>query len=152
GISNDALVLLRRAAPKRPLFVALERDLSETFLQCDVQLLRAFRQRYERLTAAFVRFFLEWFCERILVEYDYDLVVLVCWDGRCRYANLRKFVWFARLYEELRGLDVEGFVRFVHNQKTVKARELKTVAEEEKGDSVHLLTIHAAKKLEFKIV
>ena len=27
GVSNDALVLLRRAAPKRPLFVGLERDL-----------------------------------------------------------------------------------------------------------------------------
>ena len=30
GVSNDALVLLRRAAPKRPLFVALERELPQS--------------------------------------------------------------------------------------------------------------------------
>src|SRR5205823_5838519 len=55
GLSNDALALMRRAAPKRPLFVALERDLPDTLPQRDAQLLRAFRQRYERLTAALAR-------------------------------------------------------------------------------------------------
>jgi ATP-dependent exoDNAse (exonuclease V) beta subunit len=152
GISNDALVLLRRAAPKRPLFVALERDLPETLPERDAQLLRAFRQRYDRLVAAFSRLSLERLCERILAEHDYDLAVLSRWDGRRRYANLRKLARLARSYEELRGPDIEGFVRFVRDQEALGSRELEAVAEEEGGGAVRLLTIHAAKGLEFKVV
>ena len=152
GISNDALVLLRRAAPKRPLFVALERELPDSLPERDVQLVRAFRQRYDRLSAALARLSLERLCERIVSEHDYDLAVLAKWDGRRRYANLRKLARLARSYEELRGPDVEGFVRFVRSQEAVGARELEAVAEEEGGDAVRLLTIHAAKGLEFKVV
>src|SRR3989442_6452508 len=152
GISNDGLVLLRRAAPKRPLFVALERELPESFPQRDAQLLRAFRQRYDRLAAGLARLSLERLCDRILAEHDSDLAVLARWDGRRRYANLRKLARLARSYEELRGPDVEGFVRFVRDQEAVGAGELEAVAEEEGGDSVRLLTIHAAKGLEFKVV
>src|SRR5438477_4024554 len=152
GISNDALVLLRRAAPKRPLFVALERDLPESLPERVAPLLRAFRQRYDRLTAASSRLSLERLCERVLAEHDYDLAVLATWDGRRRYANLRKLARLARSYEELRGPDVQGFVRFVRDQEAVGARELEAVAEEEGGDAVRLLTIHAAKGPEFKVV
>jgi ATP-dependent helicase/nuclease subunit A len=152
GISNDALVLLRRAAPKRPLFVALERDLPDGLPERDTQLLRAFRQRYDRLTGALARLSLERLCERVLSEHDYDLAVLAQWDGRRRYANLRKLARLARSYEELRGPDIEGFVRFVRSQESVGGRELEAVAEEEGGNAVRLLTIHAAKGLEFKVV
>jgi ATP-dependent helicase/nuclease subunit A len=152
GVSNDALVLLRRAAPKRPLFVGLERELPEGLSERDAQLMRAFRQRYDRLVAAFTRLSLERLCERIIAEHDYDLAVLSRWDGRRRYANLRKLARLARSYEELRGPDVEGFVRFVRDQEALGARELEAVAEEEGGDAVRLLTIHAAKGLEFKVV
>src|SRR5439155_749290 len=54
--------------------------------------------------------------------------------------------------EELRGPDVEGFVRFVAEQDAVGASELEAVAEEEGTDVIRLLTIHSAKGLEFKVV
>jgi ATP-dependent exoDNAse (exonuclease V) beta subunit len=153
GVSNDALVLLRRAAPKRPLFAGLEGDLTAFGLSSrDERLFRAFLQRYERLAAQASSLTLERLCEQIVCEHDYDLAVLAQWDGRRRYANLRKLARLARSYEELRGPDVEGFVRFVAEQDAVGASELEAVAEEESTDVIRLLTIHSAKGLEFKVV
>ncbi|MBD0317883.1 MAG: UvrD-helicase domain-containing protein, partial [Thermoleophilia bacterium] len=117
GASNDALVLLRRAAGRRPLFAGLERELPPGLGPRDRRLFEAFRQRYERLVKVAGRVGLERLCERILVEHDYDLAVLARWDGRRRYANLRKLARLARAYEELRGPDIEGFVRFVRDQE-----------------------------------
>ncbi len=150
GVSNDALVLIRRAASKRPLFCGIEKDLPPQLAAEDERLLSAFLQRFKRLTST--RSSLERLCEEIVAAHDYDLAVLARWDGRRRYANLRKLARLARSYEELRGADIEGFVRFVTEQEAVGAKELEAVAEEEGGDAVRLLTIHAAKGLEFKVV
>jgi ATP-dependent exoDNAse (exonuclease V) beta subunit len=152
GLSNDGLVLLRRAASRRPLFSGLERDLPQELDERDTRLLRAFKQRYERLVGLSARLSLERLCEALVSEHDYDLAVLALWDGKRRYANLRKLARLARSYEELRGADLEGFVRFVERQEAVGAKELEAVAEEEGADAVRLLTIHAAKGLEFKVV
>jgi ATP-dependent helicase/nuclease subunit A len=152
GVSNDALVLLRRAAPRRPLFLPFEKGLPEELSARDEQLFRAFRQRYERLARLAPTLSLERLLEAIVSEHDYDLAALAQWDGRRRYANMRKLARLARSYEELRGPDVEGFVRFVREQEAVGARELEAVAEEEGADAVRLLTIHSAKGLEFKVV
>jgi ATP-dependent exoDNAse (exonuclease V) beta subunit len=151
GVSNDALLLLRRAA-RGPIFTALERSLPPDLDERDARLLRAFRQRYDRLTDAAARLSLERLCERVVADHDYDLAVLAQWDGPRRYANLRKLARLARSYEELRGPDVEGFVRFVEEQESVGAAERDAVAVEEGADAVRLLTIHAAKGLEFKVV
>ena len=152
GVSNDTLVLLRRNAPRRPLFTALERSLPEGLEPGDERLLRAFLQRYERLVRASARVGLEALCDRIAGEHDYDLAVLARWDGSRRFANLRKLGRLAREYETIRGADIEGFVRFVRDQDALGAKELEAVAEEEGGGAVRLLTIHAAKGLEFKVV
>jgi ATP-dependent helicase/nuclease subunit A len=152
GVSNDALVLLRRAASRRPLYAALERALPDGLGADDQRLLRAFRQRYERLVRVSTRTRLEPLCEQILAEHDYDLAVLARWDGSRRFANLRKLGRLAREYEAVRGSDLAGFVRFVRDQEALGAKELEAVAEEEGAGAVRLLTIHAAKGLEFKVV
>ncbi len=152
GVSNDSLVLLRRAAGRRPLFAGLERELPSGLSTRDRRLFEAFRQRYERLVRLSGYAGLERLCDRIVTEHDYDLAILARWDGRRRYANVRKLARLARSYEELRGPDLEGFVRFVVDQETAGARELEAVAEEEGASAVRLLTIHAAKGLEFKVV
>jgi ATP-dependent helicase/nuclease subunit A len=152
GVSNDALVLLRRNAPKRPLYCGLEKELPEGLTERDARLFQAFRQRYGRLASQASSLSLERLCEQVVAEHDYDLAVLAQWDGRRRYANLRKLARLARSYEELRGPDVQGFVRFVAEQDAVGASELEAVAEEEGTDVIRLLTIHSAKGLEFKVV
>ncbi len=152
GVSNDALVLIRANASRQPLFKGIERGLPDELADDDRRLVLAFRQRYERLVDMSAHVPLELLCERILAEHDYDLAVLARDDGRRRYANLRKLARLARAYEELRGPDIEGFVRFVAEQEAVGARELDAASEEEGADAVRLLTIHAAKGLEFKVV
>jgi ATP-dependent helicase/nuclease subunit A len=152
GVSNDALVLLRRAAGRRPLFSGLEREFPAELGPRDRRLFEAFRQRYERLARTSERAGLERLCDRIVIEHDYDLAVLARWDGRRRYANLRKLARLARSYEELRGPDIEGFVRFLRDQEAAGAKEVEAAAEEEGANAVRLLTVHGAKGLEFKVV
>jgi ATP-dependent exoDNAse (exonuclease V) beta subunit len=152
GVSNDALVLLRAEAQRQPIFRALERSLPGDLWEDDRRLLLAFKQRYERLLDVSAHESLELLCERILVEHDYDLAVLARGDGHRRYANLRKLARLARSYEELRGADLEGFVAFVEGQEALGAKESAAAFEEEGADAVRLLTIHAAKGLEFKVV
>jgi ATP-dependent helicase/nuclease subunit A len=152
GVSNDALVLVRAEAQRQPVFRSLERPLPADLSEVDRRLLLAFRQRYERLLDVAAHAPLELLCERVLSEHDYDLAILALPDGGRRYANLRKLARLARSYEELRGADVEGFVRFVEGQEAVGAREADAVSEEEGANAVRLLTIHAAKGLEFEVV
>src|SRR5581483_1705341 len=59
GVSNDALVLLRRAAPRRPLFTGIEKGLPAGLDEHDARLFQAFRQRYDRLAALAVSVGLE---------------------------------------------------------------------------------------------
>jgi ATP-dependent exoDNAse (exonuclease V) beta subunit len=152
GVSNDALVLIRADASRQPIFRGIERSLPGDLSEEDRRLLLAFRQRYDRLLELAAQAPLELLCERILAEHDYDLAVLARHDGTRRYANLRKLARLARSYEELRGADLEGFVRFVEGQEALGAKESDAVSEEEGGNAVRLLTIHAAKGLEFKVV
>ena len=111
-----------RAAGRRPLYTGLERSLPEGLAERDERLLLAFKQRYGRLADASTRLSLERLCEQILVEHDYDLAVLAQWDGKRRYADhIRKLARLARAYEELRGRDIEGFLRFMSDQEAVGA-------------------------------
>src|SRR4029079_413947 len=133
-------VHLRRPAERRPIFVGLERSMPAGLSERDGRLMRAFRQRFDRLASLAPRLSLERLCERSMTEHDYDLAVLAQWDGRRRYANLRKLARLARSYEDLRGPDVEGFVRFVVAPAAAGGEARDAVAEEEGADAVRLLT------------
>ncbi|HWB23056.1 MAG TPA: UvrD-helicase domain-containing protein [Gaiellaceae bacterium] len=152
GVSNDALVLIRRHAGRRPLFTGIERSLPDALDDDDRRLILAFKQRYDRLVAASARLSLERLCEQVVSAHDYDLAVLAYPGGKRRYANLRKLMRLARAYEELRGRDIEGFVAFIRDQEALGTGQLEAVSQEEGADAVRLLTIHGAKGLEFKVV
>ncbi|HMB81292.1 MAG TPA: UvrD-helicase domain-containing protein, partial [Vicinamibacterales bacterium] len=62
GVSNDALVHIRRHSVRRPLFTAIERSLPDPLSEADERLVLAFKQRYERLAAASARLSLERLC------------------------------------------------------------------------------------------
>src|SRR4029077_21019800 len=55
GVSNDALALIRRVASRRPLFTGIEHSMAPGLTERDERLLRAFRQRYDRLVETMPR-------------------------------------------------------------------------------------------------
>ena len=152
GVSNDALVHLRNAAPKRPLFRVFEGTLPETLAADDARLLAAFMQRFERIVALWPRLSLAALIERLVVEHDYDLALLRRSDGDRRYANVRKLVRLARDHEAEHGRSLEGFLTALGERGLAGVREAEAVVAEEGGDAVRLLTVHAAKGLEFPVV
>ena len=87
-----------------------------------------------------------------MAEHDFDLALLARPDGDRRLANVRKLIRLAREYEQLRGPDLEGFVRFCEEQADLAAREGEAAIADEGGDAVVLMTVHSAKGLEFDVV
>ena len=153
GISNDGLSLIRMATRRAAAFSAFEparwpQALSET----DNRLGQAFRLRYDRLVERMHGLSLERLCEAVVAEHDFDLALLARRDGDRRLANVRKLIRLAREYEQLRGPDLGGFVRFCDEQADLAAREGEAAIADEGGEAVVLMTVHSAKGLEFPVV
>ena len=153
GLSNDGLWHVRRAAVKRPIFTALERDEPPPGLGADERrLVLAFGQRFARLVRASSEVSLERLCDLIVAEHDYDLACLAMPDGDRRIANLRKLGRLAADFEAVRGPDLEGFVNFCDEQAALQVREGEAATAEEGRDAIVLMTVHSAKGLEFDVV
>jgi ATP-dependent helicase/nuclease subunit A len=151
GVSNPGLYALRRAA-QTALFRGLEYGLPDGLSEDDARLMRAFRQRFDRLVDAAQQLGIADLLERIVSEHDYDLACLAQPDGRRRYANVRKLIRLARDYEALRGPDLAGFLALVGTLADLAAQEPEAALAEEEVDAVRILTVHAAKGLEFDVV
>jgi ATP-dependent helicase/nuclease subunit A len=153
GISNDGLALIRMATRRAAAIGAFEPSRwPQALSEDDNRLGQAFKLRYDRLADAAAGLSLEALCERIVVAHDYDLALLARSDGDRRLANVRKLIRLAREYEQLRGPDLEGFIRFCEEQADLAAREGEAAIADEGGDAVVLMTVHAAKGLEFPVV
>jgi ATP-dependent exoDNAse (exonuclease V) beta subunit len=152
GVSNDTLAHLRFAAPKKPLFAAVENGIPSSVSAADGRLLAAFRQRFDRLVEAAGRVDLGMLIERVIAEHDYDLALLAHPSGARRTANVRKLVRIARDFEALRGPDLEGFLTTVEVRRLAADREAEALTTEEGTDAVRLMTVHSAKGLQFPVV
>ena len=155
GVSNDALVLIRADASRSgrsstASSASLPGDLAEDDRRLVLRVPAALRpaRRGRRRTLS-----LELLCERILVEHDYDLAVLARRDGapalrepaqaRAPRAVLRRAP--RRRHRGLRPLRRRaGGARRAGVATPCRRRRAR--------DAVRLLTIHAAKGLEFKVV
>src|ERR687896_2536838 len=73
-------------------------------------------------------------------------------SGERRMANVRKLMRLAREYEARSGRDLRGFIDLLDQQDLMQAREGEAPLEVEGMDAVRLMTIHAAKGLEFPVV
>ncbi len=149
GVSNDALAVLARAAERRTKWTAI-RDAP--YPAADGTAVRAFLQRYDRLCQRVYRTPLSSLIEEIVARHDFDLALLRHDQAPRLMANVRKLVRLARAWQDSAGYDLEGFVQSIDVRRIAGGREGEGASADEVTGAVRLLTIHAAKGLEFPVV
>ena len=90
--------------------------------------------------------------ERVVTETGYDRYVLGLAGGERRWANVRKLMRLAEEYEARHGRDLRGFVDRATSEVEAGDRESDAPVTDADGSAVRMMSIHAAKGLEFSIV
>ncbi len=167
GVSPDAMWLLRQAAgPKQhiwPLvesrYGASENEPYEPELEWlddvpaeDVDRLERFCSILGPLRAEAPLLGLEDLIERAMTAFGYDLALLSRPGGRGRMANVRKLMRLAREFERHEGRDLAAFLVAAEDSARRDEREGMAPVRAEDHDGVRVMTIHAAKGLEFPVV
>ena len=167
GASPDALWLLRRAATEdEHLWPVLDwrfgptdrrpGELDEAWLEQipsdDQARLESFCATLAQLRVAAALLPLEDLVERTMTAFDYDLSLLARRGGRGRMANVRKLIRLAREFEAHEGRDLRGFLAAAEELTERDEREGVAAIQAEDHDGVRIMTVHAAKGLEFPVV
>ncbi len=159
GLSSDALVLLARAARARgngQVWATVQAGAEEPYSRLgagDRDALVAFRERFERERRAAPRRTISQLIERALDDSGYRARVLgLDWAER-RLANVHKLLRLARRFEASEGRDLRGFLDHVaHQLQLSSGPEPDGPVAGVEPDAVRLMSIHAAKGLEFPVV
>ncbi|HUR87297.1 MAG TPA: PD-(D/E)XK nuclease family protein [Solirubrobacteraceae bacterium] len=154
GLSSDGLAHVARAGGRGNAWRAIEGDgaLRERLTPDDRERSDAFALRFAAERALAPRLGLDELLRRVVDATGYDLHVLRLAGGPRRLANVHKLMRLAAAFERESGRDVRGLADFATAELEAEARE--TDAPVELGDvkAVRLMTIHAAKGLEFGTV
>jgi ATP-dependent helicase/nuclease subunit A len=155
GVSRDGLAVLAIAArdQRRGLWqAALDGLAVDRLAERDRRLLEEFCPWFEHERADIARLGISQLLERAIARSGYEAHVLgLDWPER-RLANVRKLLRLARSFEAQEGRDLRGFVDHVERLKAADAVEPEAPVEGVEPDTVRLMTIHAAKGLEFPVV
>jgi ATP-dependent helicase/nuclease subunit A len=164
AVTPDTLWLLRAAAGRgRHVWPALElaAGLGETELEApqwleqiaepELALLRGFAQTIAGLRERAGRLSLEGLIDAAIGETGYDLAVLARRSGEARFANVRKLMRLAREFEAREGRDLRGLLDFLYSRAEADA-DAEAASALEGHDGVRIMTVHAAKGLEFGVV
>jgi ATP-dependent helicase/nuclease subunit A len=162
GASTDALALVGETGPARQghawqaiaeAFLTQDgTELTRRLEADDRERLRAFAVRFQAERAVASRLGLDELIERIVAAADYDVHVLSLPNGERRLANVHKLQRLAADHEREHGRDVRAFVDLANAELEAEAREADAPVELGDLRAVRLMTIHAAKGLEFDVV
>jgi ATP-dependent exoDNAse (exonuclease V) beta subunit len=153
GASSDALALLAMAArrTRTSLWDALH-DPATAVPVRDRDRLAAFRSWFGDERARAPRLGIDELLARLVQRTGYDLHVLALPGGARRLANVHKLMRLAAAFEARRGRDLRGFIDLANAELEADAREPDAPVDLGDLDAVRLMTIHAAKGLEFPVV
>jgi ATP-dependent exoDNAse (exonuclease V) beta subunit len=118
----------------------------------DARRLAAFRAWFAGERERAPRLGLDEVLQRAVRRTRYDLHMLALPRGARRLANVHKLLRMAAAYEARRGRDVRGFIDMATAELEAEAREPDAPVDLGGLDAVRLMTIHAAKGLEFGVV
>jgi len=153
GLSSDALAHVARAGTGNGWrAIANDGELRARLTADDRERLDVFATRLHAERALAPRLGLDELMRRVVDATGYDLHVLSLAGGARRLANIHKLLRLAAAFERDRGRDVRGLADLATAELEAEARE--TDAPVELGDvkAVRLMSVHAAKGLEFPVV
>jgi ATP-dependent exoDNAse (exonuclease V) beta subunit len=153
GLSSDGLALIAMAADggDRGLWEAAA-DPALALAPGDAERLAAVRAWFAAERARAPRLGLDAILARALRRTRYDLHMLALPRGARRLANVHKLLRLAASFEARRGRDVRGFIDLATAELEAEAAEPDAPVDLGGLDAVRLMTIHAAKGLEFDVV
>ena len=128
------------------------RELRETLPAPDRAVLAVFVRRFAAEREAAPRTSLPALVEWIVSRSGFDGAVLATPGGERRLANVRKLGRLAREHEAAEGRDLRGFLDALDRRARAAAREGEAPLEGEDVAAVRLMSVHAAKGLEFPLV
>lgn len=154
-VSDDTLFWLADCAKvknRRPLMEAVQQFGSiAQIAPAEKEKLAFFKETFEKFLQEKEKLHLSELVEKILRVTGYDLYVLRMRHSERRSANLRKLMELAREMESRESLHLGDFVRAIQGLELREVREAEAQVEAE-GEGVKLMSIHAAKGLEFDVV
>lgn len=163
GASSDALWMMRQTAPSHsplwPVVRAVAGDLPpqgsdadwlEKIPETDRERITKFVETLDRLRALSTRVPLDTLVEEAAGATGYDLANLIRDRSRNGFANVRRVASLAHDYELAEGRDLRGFLDWIALSAELDSESAAAVQEED-SDVIRIMTVHAAKGLEFKV-
>jgi ATP-dependent helicase/nuclease subunit A len=152
GISDDALFLLCRAREGRALADVIDAGAAAGLSAKDAAALARFVAAWRALRAMRASAPVAEIVEHALSATRLETLALARPNGRQRAANLRKVRALARAADADGRSDLRAFLQTVRELRAREVRETEAPVSGGASGAVSLLTVHAAKGLEFPVV
>jgi ATP-dependent exoDNAse (exonuclease V) beta subunit len=151
GLSPDGLLRVARAGRGRVWDAISRGEVDAGLSDDDRDRLRRFAARFAHERSLAGRLAIDELLRRVIEASDYDLHVLRLPGGQRRLANVHKLLRLATVMEGA-GADLRAFVDHATAELEANAREGDAPVELAGSRAVRLMTVHAAKGLEFGVV